>query len=47
MYHPTLNEEIEFTILKFPKGKFPGPDDFSEALHQTFKELILSLHNLI
>ena len=43
MNNPIPSNEIEAVIKNLPKNKSPGPDDFTEALHQTFREELMSI----
>ena len=43
MNNPITSTEIEGVIKNLPKNKSPGPDDFTEALHQTFREELMSI----
>ena len=43
MNNPVISTEVEAVIKNLPKNKSPGPDDFTEALHQTFREELMSI----
>lgn len=43
---PVPIKNIEFTMLKLPKNKSPGPENFIGEFYKTLKELTSVLHNL-
>jgi len=43
MSNPMTSAEIEAVIKSLPKNKIPGPDGFTGAFYQTFREELMAM----